>query len=260
MIKPNVHSKVPCYDEEKSSCLIDTNDLNMARQIQAAMIPKTLPAADGIDIASLYLPCVSVGGDLFDVVRISEDVFGFVIFDVAGHGISSVLIAAMAKVCFANHLRAVQSPRAIIERVNNEIVRELSADFYITAFVGILDLHDNRLLYSNAGHAYPLVYRKKEHELVPLRTQGTFIGIFQDGFYEEQNIFLNPGDWLILFTDGIFRAFSGVDAFKGRKRLESAILDEIAGLTPEKFLKTIRNKCIMATLNEQDDDYTPRVA
>ena len=215
-------------------------DLAIARKIQAAMIPRRLPAVDGIELASMYLPCPTAGGDLFDIIQLSEDILVFLIFDVTGHRVSSTLISALAKVRFYSHIRAVRSPRVVIERVNAEIIRDIAAEFYLTAFVGYLDLHDNKLTYSNAGHINPVVYRKEENALVQLRPQGTLIGILDDGFYDEQNIYLNPGDWLILFTDGILRMFGDRTAPQTRKILDRLILKEVARNSPAHFVEHLR--------------------
>ncbi|HEX2959597.1 MAG TPA: SpoIIE family protein phosphatase, partial [Chitinispirillaceae bacterium] len=168
-------------------------DLQIARKIQAAMIPRSFPEIEGLELNSIYLPCGAVGGDLFDVIQLSSDVLAFFIFDVTGFGVSSALISAMTKVCFINHIKPGVSPRAVIERVNLELVRDVAADFYVTAFLGYLDFHDNRLTYCNAGHAYPLIFSKKDQTTLPLRTQGTFIGVFENGFFEEQQVYIGPG-------------------------------------------------------------------
>jgi anti-sigma regulatory factor (Ser/Thr protein kinase) len=201
----------------------------------------------------MYLPCGAVGGDLFDCIRLSDDLLVFLIYDVTGHGVSSTLISAMAKVCFTNHIRSVASPRAVIERVNAEMIQDIAADFYLTAFVGFFDLHDNKLTYSNAGHTYPLVVRKSEGVLQPLRTQGTFIGIFENGFYEEQSIYLNPGDWLVLFTDGVYRTFDESDPHEGRRLLESYLLEQMAmDKPPRELLADLSEKCRCAPAPEDD--------
>jgi anti-sigma regulatory factor (Ser/Thr protein kinase) len=230
-------------------------DLAIARKIQAAMIPRRLPSVDGIEMASMYLPCPSVGGDLFDVIQLSEDILVFLIFDVTGHRVSSTLISALAKVRFYSHIRAVRSPRVVIERVNAEIVRDISAEFYLTAFVGYLDLHDNKLTYSNAGHINPVVYRKEDNVLVQLRPQGTLIGILDDGFYDEQNIYLNPGDWLVLFTDGILRIFGDRSAPQTRKILDRMIQKEVARSGPAQFVEHMRAQGEqLARAKTQNDD------
>lgn len=212
----------------------------MARHIQAAMIPRCLPLLEGLEVGSLYLPCGAVGGDLFDVIKISEDVLALVIIDVTGFGVLSALISAMAKVCFTNYIHRGASPQTIIERVNAEIIHEVSADFYLTAFLGYLDLHDNKLTYCNGGHVCPVVYRAKQAELEVLKAHGTFIGVFDNGYYEEQSVTLAPGDCLVLFTDGLYRLFSE-DAQQGRCSVERMIVNGLATGSIASLLETIRN-------------------
>jgi anti-sigma regulatory factor (Ser/Thr protein kinase) len=254
-MKKTLKKKRPVKKRAPEKIPAGNPDLSIARKIQAAMIPRRLPSVEGIDIATLYLPCSAVGGDLFDIVQISDDVLAFLIFDVTGHGVSSALLSAMAKVCFSNHIRMIDSPRAVIERVNTEIIHDISADFFLTAFVGFLDLRSNKLTYSNAGHTYPIIYRKGTNQIIPLRTQGTFIGIFENGFYEEHSVFLNPGDWLVLFTDGLYRLYNERDAFEGRLLLEKDLIEKIDGRTPQSLLGTItaRHKKIK---NGVEDDIT----
>ena len=237
----------------------DTRDaeLVIARKIQSAMIPRNLPVLEGLQLDSLYLPCGAIGGDLFDVVKLSDDVLAFVIFDVTGFGIQSALISALAKVCFSNHLRNGFSPRAVIERVNSEIIRDVSADFYLTAFVAYLDLHDNKLTYSNAGHACPIVYRKKENQVLQLKSQGTFIGVFDNGFFDEQSIYLNAGDCLVLLTDGLYRVFSD-DLQEGKMLFEETACESLKDGRAEKLLTVINEKFRSKT--NVDDDVTAVVA
>jgi anti-sigma regulatory factor (Ser/Thr protein kinase) len=248
--------------EPEASQEVDSReaDLQIARKIQAAMIPRSLPVIEGLELNSVYLPCGAVGGDLFDVIQLSRDVLAFFIFDVTGFGVSSALISAMAKVCFINHIKPDVSPRAVIERVNLEMIRDISADFYITAFLGYLDLHDNRLTYCNAGHAYPLIYHKNDQTTLPLRTQGTFIGVFENGFFEEQQVHIGTGDSLILVTDGIYRIFSE-NLHEGRLLFEQTVRDTLASSQPVAFLDIVKNRFTQLSQNgAMEDDVTAVIA
>jgi sigma-B regulation protein RsbU (phosphoserine phosphatase) len=235
-------------------------DLQIARKIQAAMIPRSFPVIEGLELNSIYLPCGAVGGDLFDVIQLSNDVLAFFIFDVTGFGVSSALISAMAKVCFNNHIKPGVSPRSVIERVNLEMVRDVAADFYITAFLGYLDFHDNKLTYCNAGHAYPLIFSKKDQTTLPLRTQGTFIGVFDNGFFEEQQVYIGPGDSLIMITDGLYRIFSE-NLHEGRLQFEQTVRDMFSSSPPAAFLDMVKTRFNQITQNgSMDDDVTAIVA
>jgi len=248
--KGSVIPSIQVDDSTKNSC--GQTDLFIARKIQAAMIPKRLPMLQGLELNSLYLPCGAVGGDLFDVVQISDDVLAILIFDVTGFGVSSALISAMAKVCFSNYIRNIDSPRAVIEHVNSQILNEINADFYITAFLGYLDLHDNKLTYCNAGHAYPIVFRKKEGIVTTIKTQGTFLGVFENGSFEEHCTYLGPGDCLILLTDGLYRLFAD-DLYEGRKCLEDYVRETLSKNSSREFLNQIEKRYKKINQGIEDD-------
>jgi serine phosphatase RsbU (regulator of sigma subunit)/anti-sigma regulatory factor (Ser/Thr protein kinase) len=215
-------------------------DLLIARKIQAAMIPQRLPSMEGLEMASLYLPSGAVGGDLFDVIQISEDILALFIFDVAGHGVSAALISSMAKVSFSDHIRGLLSPRLVMERVNAQMIRNISTDYYLTAVVAYLDMHDNKLTYCNAGHAYPIVYNKKERSVEALNSTGIFVGVTDQGLYEEKSLYLNPGDWLFFFTDGIYRIFGADNELRGRQLFEREILKSMNNASPQSFIEALR--------------------
>lgn len=215
------------------------DDLLIARRIQAAMLPQRLPIVEGLEVASLYRPSGLVGGDLFDIIQITEDVMALLIFDVAAHGVSAVLISSMAKVIFSNHIRSVTSPRVVMERVNAEMIQNISSDYFLTAMVAYLDMHDYKLTYCNAGHTYPIIYRKKEKTLEPLKSTGVFVGVLEKAQYEQKSIYCNPGDWLIFFTDGIYQMFDEKNELLGRTLFEKEILKLVKNSPPPVFIKTL---------------------
>jgi anti-sigma regulatory factor (Ser/Thr protein kinase) len=220
-----------------------SSDLGIARKVQAAMVARRLPSVEGLDMASLYIPCPSVGGDIFDIIQISDDVLVVLVFQVTGHRISSTLISAFAKVLFYHHIRSVRSPRVVIERVNTEIIRDISAEFYLTAFVGYLDLHDNTLTYSNAGHINQVVCNREKGTITHLESQGTLVGILDNGYYDERSIQLYPGDWLFLFTGGMLGLLGDSGSEETRCALDRMIRDEIRTSTPAKFVERVRTLC-----------------
>lgn len=235
------------------------SDLNMARKVHNAMIPEIFPILEEIEIKSLYIPCNKVGGDLLDVIQISENTIAFLILDVAAFGVEAALISATAKIRFGSYIKAGFSPGTTVELVNADI-RKLEANCFITAFLGYIDLHDNKLTYCNAGHPYPIVYRKSQNSLDILKTQGTFIGVLEDGFFEEHDVYVNPGDCLLLFSDGIYQMFQS-DIVSKRKSLEQTVLDQLSKTSPEQFLSFVKNNSARPNgENIFDDDITFIVA
>lgn len=233
------------------------DDLLLARKIQVAMVPQRMPAVEGLELASLFLPSGAVGGDLFDVIQLTEDVLGLVIFEVAGHGVSAALISAMAKSSFSNHIRSVNSPRAVMERVNGEMIRNISTDYFLTALVAYLDMHDNKLTYCNTGHTCPILFKRKERAVLPLPSTGVFVGMSEKGSYDEKSVHCNPGDWLFLFTGGIYRMFKSENELQSRKLLEKELLKLTTDGSPESFVASLQKRYDRLNLdNEMDDDIT----
>lgn len=222
---------------------VDKTAIAIARKVQAAMVAARLPSVEGLEMASLSVPCLSVGGDIFDIVQISEDVLVVLIFQVTGHSVSSTLISALAKVLFYNHIRTVRSPRVVIERVNAEIIRDISTEVYLTAFVGYLDLHDNVLTYSNAGHINQVVCNREKGTITRLESQGTLVGILDNGYFDERSIRLNPGDWLFLFTNGILGLLGDGNPEEAHRALDRMIQSEIRTATPSGFVGSVRSRC-----------------
>jgi anti-sigma regulatory factor (Ser/Thr protein kinase) len=222
---------------------VSREELSIARKIQAAMVPSRLPSMDGLECASLYLPSLSVGGDLFDVVQISSDVIAITIFDVASNGVPAALISALAKVSFSNHIRLITSPRLVMERVNEEMIRNVESNYFITACVAYLDLHDNRLTYCNAAHPYPLIYRSTaEGSLEHIKSTGVCLGVFDKAHFEEKSLYLNSGDWLLFFTDGIYQLYSRENELTGRKMLERELATTARHGSPQDFADQIKRR------------------
>lgn len=229
--------------------------MNMARKVHIAMIPEIFPVLEEIEIKSLYIPCKKVGGDLLDVIQVSENTIAFLILDVAAFGVEAALISATAKIRFNSYIKAGFSPGTTVELVNADI-RKLEANCFITAFLGYIDLHDNKLTYCNAGGPYQIVYRKSQNSLEILKTHGTLIGVLEDGFFEEHDVYVNPGDCLLLFTDGIYQMFPS-DIVSKRKSLEQTVLDQLSKTSPEQFLSFIKSKSAQPNgENLFDDDIT----
>jgi len=180
----------------------------LARKIQRAMIPRSLPSLEGIELNALFLSSGKCGGDLFDVIKLDDELIAFVMVDVACDGIEPILITAMAKICFVNHITQRVLPYAVIERVNSELFHHIGANLHLTAFVGYLDLHDLKLTYCNTMTSAPILYRRIEGNVELLSGHHVSIGSSAEILFEEQYVHLRLGDELVLFTDGLDTLFS----------------------------------------------------
>lgn len=185
------------------------SELEMARRVQQGIIPDEagFPRRDEMRIASVYDSMGTVGGDLYDVIRIGKNSYGFLIADVSGHGVPAALITTMAKVSFNTHSHWGAAPAQICDKVNRE-THQLIADlgYYLTSYYGILDLEEGKFEYTNAGHHPALICRQADGKVEKLDTEGLFIGISENGKYTSGSVMMQPGDKLLLFTDGIIEA------------------------------------------------------
>lgn len=215
--------------------------LELSRKIRITLIPKSLPRTQGIEVASLFLPVESVGGDLYDVIQISEDLIAFYIFSVSSFGIASALLSLTAKVSFLENIHSLTSPKAILERINDELLETIYSNFHITAFIAFLDLHSNKLIYCNAGHTFPIIYKRKEKKFFSLKTPGVFLGVYKNAEFENDSIYLFPDDWLFIFTDGIYHLFNTGNQDSARKKLEG-IISKGKYKSPSGFLDICRKR------------------
>ncbi|MDG5814236.1 SpoIIE family protein phosphatase [Chitinispirillales bacterium ANBcel5] len=197
-------------------------DMSMSRAVQAALIPSFFPAVQELDICSFYLPAAPQRGDAYDVIKLSEKLFAFLIFDVTGKGIASTLLSSLSRVLFSKYLRANTPPGIVLKRVNEELTASLNTKDYLTAFLGYLNLDNHTLTFSNAGHAHPVVYKSESGELVELTTQSTPVALFQESYFEDQSIVLEQNDLIFLFTDGLYGIYSTTPNH-GRKKLQENI-------------------------------------
>ena len=232
-------------------------ELDMARRVQQSIIPSrdTFPDIPELDFGSSYLSMASVGGDLFDVIRVGRNGYGFLMADVSGHGVPSALITTMAKVSFTTHAGWEKTPAEICAMVNDDIhnvIKDL--DYYLTAYFGVINLENGDFSFTNAGHHPAMVYRAEERSIEQLDTQGLFIGSFEDGRYEHRKTRLHPGDRMLLFTDGIVEARNPEGDFYDYKRLERFVV-KYSNLKPGDFVQKLVDEIdVFCAGREADDD------
>ncbi|MCP4131065.1 MAG: SpoIIE family protein phosphatase [bacterium] len=213
-------------------------ELDMAHRVQHSLIPteKTFPQRNEFCISSKYLAMTSVGGDIYDVIRIGRNIYGFFIADVSGHGVPAALITTMIKTEFNTHVRSNKNPDEICELVNFEISRLIGdMDYYLTAYLCILNLEDGVLTYTNAGHHPALLYRKLTGTIEELDTDGFIMGIEEDAKYCTGSIVLEKGDRVLMFTDGIIETRNQSGEFYEYEKLNEFIADN-SNESAQKFV------------------------
>lgn len=226
-------------------------ELALATTIQNGLLPDSPPALEGYDIAAIAMVCTEVGGDYYDFIKLEGGEEGLVMGDVSGHGIGPALIMSSAR----SSLRAMagEKPSRLMERLNRIMVDDNKGKGMMTLFYAVLDPNNRELTYVNAGHDYPFVVRKKG-EVDFLRSTGGLLGIFEDAKYREENVSLEKGDILTIYTDGITESLNSEGEQFGTGRLVDAIkglINNKAELIIEGVLDQL--KAFSGGLQAEDD-------
>lgn len=179
-------------------------ELEESQEIQAALMPKTLPEIEGFDIAYAWQPARTVGGDYFDVMKFNENHTALCIADVAGKGMPAALMMSNVQAVLKSFASETAAPAELCAHVNNVMCHNIVSHRFITCFYGLLDTQNRKLSYTNAGHCPPMLFR--DGECLRMKDGGPVLGIFPDRRYVQADVELRSGDCLVLFTDGVTEA------------------------------------------------------
>lgn len=208
------------------------NDLDIARLLQHKLLPEKDPAISGFTIHSAYIPMDKVGGDFYDF-REREGFLDILVADVCGHGLSGAFLAAVAKIAIHGIIER-PSTRRVLNKLNDIICRFTVKYKYITTFFCSINLQEKRLVYSSAGHLPQYLYRSKTDKIHELKSKGMPLGLFRSIEIGEETIDLQPGDRLILHTDGIIESENEERGMFGEERFLEFIREN-REKTPEEF-------------------------
>jgi phosphoserine phosphatase RsbU/P len=216
-------------------------ELSAARDIQIGMLPRRFPAfpdRTDIDIHALLDPAKEVGGDLYNFSMIDENRLFFVIGDVSGKGVPAALFMAMTSTLFKAASMSSKDAGALMARVNAELSRDNAANLFVTAFAGIIDLRDGSVEYSDAGHEAPfLVHADGRVERLP-KPEGMALGVFDDIEFGHMAIQMQPGDSLVLFTDGVSEATTADERLFTVERIAETLEELAKGRSPTASMIT----------------------
>ncbi len=186
------------------------DELQDARDIQSNLLPKNIPQIKDYEIAGMTQPVRHVGGDYYNVVRISETQTVLCIADVAGKGMPAALLMSSLQAALKPLMWDSQSPPELCRRLNRILCEIAPVGKFVSFFYAVLDSKSNRLTYCNAGHNPPVLVRSNG-AASELNAAGAVLGQFPDWVYEQSELQLGSGDTLLLFTDGMVEACSQND-------------------------------------------------
>ena len=178
-------------------------ELELARQVQQSMLPRTFPQVPGFRFAARSDPARQVGGDFYDVFALDADRFGVTVADVSDKGMPAALYMALTRSLLLAEARRTSSPRAVLQTVNRLLIELSEPNMFVTMFYGVVDVAARRLTYARAGHDRPILLRGGAIRELP--GQGPLLGLFdrEPLALSEDHLDLEPGDRLVLYTDGL---------------------------------------------------------
>jgi sigma-B regulation protein RsbU (phosphoserine phosphatase) len=209
------------YEEEKALQLMQ-QEVRMARDIQMRLLPKAPPVVVGFDIAGKSVPAQNVGGDYFDFLPFRDGRLGLCLADVSGKGISASLLMANVQATVRGQSVLGTPAAQCLHNSNLQLYQSTDTDKYVTLFYAVLDTIKRELQYSNAGHNPPLLI-KRDSDPILLSVGGPVLGILPEAPFEEATLSLDPGDVLLIYSDGYSEAMNrGFEEFGEDRLLEAA--------------------------------------
>jgi sigma-B regulation protein RsbU (phosphoserine phosphatase) len=199
-------------------------DLELARELQAGLLPRVFPSAaelPGLELFARLEPAREVSGDLYDFFELSPGRLCFVVGDVSGKGIAAGLFMAMTRTLLRATAAPGLDPQEILMRVNHQLVRDNQADLFVTLMLGIVESGTGRVTYGLCGHPPPLLIAPSGSPQFQA-TGGTPLGILPEARVAQRELVLQPGETLLVYTDGVTEAMDMNQTLFGEERLRAA--------------------------------------
>jgi serine phosphatase RsbU (regulator of sigma subunit)/putative methionine-R-sulfoxide reductase with GAF domain len=213
-------------------------ELLVAGAIQQTLMPRDLPGLQGWEMAVAWQPARQVGGDFYDFFELPGGRLGLVIADVADKGLPAALFMALTRALVRAAALTHTSPAAALRQVNDLMVPDAHRGMFVTAVYGTVVLDSGRLVYANAGHLPPLVWRYGAQVTERAGKGGLALGVMEHSYVPEQTIDLEPGDSLILYTDGVTDAASPAGDTFGAERLRR-VIQESGSISAQSLLRAV---------------------
>jgi sigma-B regulation protein RsbU (phosphoserine phosphatase) len=220
-------------------------ELQMAHDIQAGLLPHETPQIPGWEFAAHWQPAREVSGDYYDFIPLHGGQLGIVVADVSDKGMPAALFMALTRSTVRASVSHISSPADGIAHANHLICADATGGMFVTLFYALLDPKVGEITYVNAGHNPSLLYSAEQEQLVKLTRTGMAIGVIEDSAFEQRTVQLAPGDFVLLYTDGLTDATNAQVQELGEERLQRVILDHRHAPTTE----------IMTALEQAIDDF-----
>lgn len=180
-----------------------TQELHLARQLQTALLPERPPQVPGYDLAGYWRPAREVAGDFYDFISLGPDRMAVVIADVADKGMAAALFMVLARSALRESIWNEGKAGAALRRTNQQLAADARGGMFVSCFLALLSPREGKLVVSNAGHLPPLIYNPETDSYASFSLRNLPLGILADVEYLEGTIYLPPGGFVVLYTDGV---------------------------------------------------------
>jgi sigma-B regulation protein RsbU (phosphoserine phosphatase) len=236
-------------------------EMEIAREVQRRFFPRQMQQIRGLDVAGACLPALGVGGDYYDYLNVPAGKTGLAIGDIAGKGIPAALLMAGLQASLRGLVLAgISDLGDLMAKLNTLVYDATPRNRFATFFYGVFDPENGSLRYSSAGHNAVLLYRKKRDETLWLKTEGLALGLRRMSNYVADEVALEPGDELYLYTDGVTEARSASGEEFGEERLERTVRECAGESADQKLVRLLGAVQSFAAGEAQHDDITVIVA
>ena len=216
-------------------------ELNMATAIQASQLPRLFPAFPNrpeFDIFASMTPAKEVGGDFYDFFLIDDNHIALVMADVSGKGVPAALFMMVSRVLIKSHMQNGESPSEALAHVNDQLCEGNDAQYFVTVWLGVLEISTGKGIAANAGHEHPALRRANgKYELVEYR-HSPAVATMEGIPFRQHEFELHPGDSLFVYTDGVAEATNKDNELFGPERMLNA-LNKQADAKPEVILSNV---------------------
>lgn len=208
------------YETEKEEKEIIIRDLQEAKEIQKGLFPVESPNIKNFNISGMCEPCLEVGGDWYDYIKLPSGKLGIVLGDVAGKGLGAAFLMSSARMIIRMIAAQEESPAKVLQKVNRVLAADIPASKFITLVYVVVDPDSNSVTIANAGHPNPVLSSNNKPEFL-VTERGLPLGI-KDFEYKETEIIFNKGDKLFIYSDGVTEAMNiKRDMFEENRIVES---------------------------------------
>ena len=215
-------------------------EMEIARKVQTALLPRSLPEGDRFAFAASQLPARAVGGDYYDAIPLDDGSIALVIADVSGKGACAAILMSNIRSLVRTYARSESEPDRIVGLLNDRVTEDTTPDRFVTLFYGVVDPESGVLRYAGAGHDPPLLVRA-DGSLERLEEGGTVLGVAANLPFRGGRTEMASGDSLLLYTDGVTEAMDRSGGFFGIRRVEE-VLAGCAGGGAAAILSRLRDE------------------